>query len=197
MRSFLSFLTLALFLVSCQESAIEQVAAPQKNRANDPNPFETAMYNCLVKQYSEQNLDLDKIHKELEDLAILTGNLADATAQSYYNMFKLAASGGHFPLSNEQTFFDELAKIPNFPLNLNCTSDLGIPDAVAKSSKMAIYNRLLSVEISKTRNKGLQPNTAIPIINSYSKEDFENKFVQVSMLGFIAYRTSIENKIYQ
>lgn len=163
----------------------------------DPNPFETALYDCVVKQHAAQNIDLPGIHQQLEKLAIITGNLADGSAKSYYNMFKLAASAKHFPLNKEELYFEKLALIPNFPLNLNCDSDLGIADAVAKSSKMLKYNRLLSVEISKTRNQGLQPNTAFPIIEAYTESDFENDFIKLSMLAFISYRTSIENKIYQ
>lgn len=185
-----------MFLISCQENIENQVTEPETPIITDSNPFETAMYNCLVKQYADENKDLPGIHLQLENLAILTGNLEDGSAKSYYNMFKLAASADHFPLRQEQLFFDKLALIQNFPLTLNCNSDLGIPESVAKTSKMTKYNRLLSVEISENRKNGVQPNTAVPILKTYTEADFENEFIQMSMLAFISYRTSIENKIY-
>lgn len=197
MKKIYFLLLLSISIFSCQENSESQNSESQKVEINDPNPFETALYNCLLKQYAEQNMDLAEIHQQLENLAIRTGNLENSSPQAYYNMFKLSASAKHFPLKQEQLFFEELAQIPNFPLNLNCNGDLGVPDAVAKTSKMSQYNRLLSKEISNTRSKGIQPNTAIPIINTYSAEDFDNKFIQLSMLAFISHRTSIENKIYE
>lgn len=197
MKRYFSILFISITFVSCQENVEVPQAETPTLVLNDANPLETALYNCLVKQYADQNLDLPAIHQELENLAIGTGNLEDGSALAYYNMFKLAASAGHFPLKNEDLFFMELAQIKNFPLDLNCNTDHGVAESVAKTSKLSKYNRLLSVEISSTRNKGIQPNTAIPIVKAYTQEDFENEFIQMSMLAFISYRTSIENKIYK
>ncbi len=197
MKKFLSALFVSLIILSCQETTSHSEPTPEKIQVEDPNTFETALYDCVVKKYADQGIDLPGIHLELENLAIKTGNLADASAKSYFNMFKLAASAKHFPLNQEDLFFEKLALIPNFPVNLNCNSDLGLPETVGKSSKLSKYNRLLSVEISKTRNKGIQPNTALPIIKAYTEADFDNDFIKLSMLAFISYRTSIENKIYE
>lgn len=197
MKRYFSILFVSIAFISCQENVETPTIETAKPEINDPNPLETALYNCVVKQYADQNLDLPAIHQELENLAIATGNLEDGSALAYYNMFKLAASAGHFPLKNEDLFFLELSKIQNFPLNLNCISEHGVSESVAKASKLSKYNRLLSVEISSTRKKGIQPNTAVPIVKAYTEKDFENEFIQMSMLAFISYRTSIENKIYQ
>lgn len=181
-----------LVTIACGENQNET----EKIMERGPNPLETATYECVLEQYKAQGVDLREVHKQIEALAIKTGNLKNNSAQAYYDMFKTAAETNHFPIANEDFFFLKLKEIQYFPLNLNCNSEMDIADSTIMRSKLNKYNILLGQEINNTRSKGLQPNAASPIVKAYKAKDFENEFVQLSMMAFLAYRTSIENEIY-
>lgn len=163
---------------------------------DDPNPLETATYQCVIEKYEALNIDIKQTKNQLEELAISTGNLRDGSAQSYYDMFQAAVQKDHFPIAGEQAFFNGLKQIANFPPNLSCDKMMDLSDSTVLSSRLNQYNTYLGQELQQTRRTGKQPNTAKPVLKAYRMEDFENQYIQFLMLSAIAHRTSIENPIY-
>ena len=188
MKNLIRPLLACLLLISCSEDV---------QKTPDPNPMETATYKCIIEEHKAQNIDVKKVFRELEEIALKTSNLKDSSSTAYYNMFRQSAEQSYFPLNRENTYFDAMAKIPHFPLNMYCKGDVGLSDSLITRSKLYKFNQTLTQEIIDSRGKGLQPNIASVIMKVYSPEDFENEYIRFFTLGFISHRNSIENRLYQ
>jgi hypothetical protein len=188
MKNIVKLLFACLLILSCNNEVKE---------IPDPNPMETATYKCIIEEHKAQNINVKKVFQELQQIALQTGNLKDSSAKAYYDMFKLSDERSYFPLSKETVYFDAMAKIAHFPVNMYCRANLGLPDSLVSNSKLYRFNQTLTKEIQNTRSKGLQPNVASVIMKVYSLEDFENEYIKFFTLGFISYRNSIENRLYQ
>lgn len=198
MRLSILSLLLCVSLFSCkQDSTTPSNKEVDKEVNNDPNPVETAFYKCITDDFATKGISISDYFKKLEDLAIKTGNLKNDSASSYYELFEKSARRSHFPLGNDRYFFAELVKIQYFPLNLLCSDKGLLPNTEIEKSKLYKFNKAVGREVQRTSQAVIQPNVANAIMETYKLEDFENEYIKLSVLSFIAYRSYIENPIYE
>jgi hypothetical protein len=193
MRHLVSSFILLVLIVSCQSD-------PQTNQTpkkEDPHPLETKMYNCIKAEYLKAGVSVEDYLYNLEKLTLETGNLKDTTAAAYYQMFKASAEKSHFPLGNDAYYFHYLAKIPNFPLNMACPDQNLSSKKEIENSRFYKFNRAFSVELIESGKTASQVNIGKVVMKVYKEEDFENEYIRLSLLSFIAHRAYVENPIYE
>lgn len=160
------------------------------------NLIEMKLYDCVKKQYYEQNINIEEVLIKIEEIAIESKNLKDNSPESYYQMFKSFSETNKFPLTNEGDFFQELSELENFPVNMNCSNTDMILDSVEfTNSKINKFSIRLAKEIRVSTEKKSLPNIGMVIIDIYEVDDFKNDYIKYSLLSMVAYERFLINSL--